>query len=181
MKHTFKLFVLVPFLALSASAGYAQKQQPLGDALSPVAGGITGGGGIVTNKPKSIAGKASISLAMQEPAFLVSGQLIVLGINPTQNNQSPASVTAPPQQVQATIYPNPTTGTINILLEDGIRSIDRVTVMDQTSRLVSDVTTEVSIDGNSLRFSVGNLASGAYFVRVNSRGKSWVYKLVIEH
>ncbi len=80
---------------------------------------------------------------------------------------------------EITIYPNPSSGNLNIKIENvELNSDNNVTIIDATGRIIQKVPT--NYDNNQVSLNVENLAPGTYYVLVitekNSYSESFVVK-----
>ncbi|MES2703221.1 MAG: T9SS type A sorting domain-containing protein [Bacteroidota bacterium] len=75
------------------------------------------------------------------------------------------------------IYPNPASGSFIVELPVGIVS-GEIVVSDVTGKTISSVSVQGS-NGNKVVFNIPDIASGTYFVRVDTAGKVYREKIVI--
>ena len=76
------------------------------------------------------------------------------------------------------IMPNPNNGQFQLQLPFALAETAKVEVMDKLGRVV--LVTEWQVGKERLAVNAANLATGGYFVRVKSRNKLFVGKMVVE-
>jgi hypothetical protein len=74
-----------------------------------------------------------------------------------------------------TMYPNPTTGHINISLTKNIKDAE-VVIYDMLGKEM----VRKKMNGDRMEIERGSLESGVYFVRVSGEERQWVQKIVVE-
>jgi len=72
------------------------------------------------------------------------------------------------------IYPNPTTGKITIALKDN--SVKMVTMLNLLGEVVME---KKLIKQNKLVLNIGNLAKGVYYIRLDTKDKQYLQKLIL--
>ena len=72
-----------------------------------------------------------------------------------------------------TLFPNPTSGTINIR-NTSTTEIETIAIVDVNGRLIKTINNNGTLDS----FSISNLASGMYFVRINTANAAIVKRIV---
>jgi len=73
------------------------------------------------------------------------------------------------------VYPNPTDNVFNVAIPATDKSAD-MQVSDITGRII-ERRSIVNNDGTPLQFSLGNMAPGIYFLKVNTGGRTTNYKI----
>jgi len=74
------------------------------------------------------------------------------------------------------VYPNPTTGEINIAV-DGVTESYNVTVEDMNGRLVMNLGALINTNG-TYQVNMTNLITGVYFIKLNSNGNERVVRVI---
>ncbi len=82
--------------------------------------------------------------------------------------------------LEANIYPNPTTGEFKIVFNSEISSVAEVEIYDITGRVILNTQHEVSIGQNELELSASDFISGIYLISTKMNNYSNVTKLIVK-
>jgi WD40 repeat protein len=80
-----------------------------------------------------------------------------------------------------TLYPNPATGTISILIPDNFGIIERTEIIDNFGSIIRLLDSKNNkLNGNNLTLNVSDLQNGSYFLRISNVANSITYKLIVK-
>jgi hypothetical protein len=118
---------------------------------------------------QTLPAQASINSAVNN----VSGIKIIIGKNSlTSSIGQPANIIEP---IEASIYPNPSKGLLNI--ECDSKNLRSVQVFDITGQLILESTNEN--DNSKMTLDISNNKNGLYIIKINSvEGNSIIKKVL---
>jgi WD40 repeat protein len=80
-----------------------------------------------------------------------------------------------------TLYPNPATGTINILIPENFGIIERIEIIDNYGSIIRLIDSKnTKLNDNNLTLNVSDLQNGSYFLRISNAANSKTYKLIVK-
>ena len=78
------------------------------------------------------------------------------------------------------IYPNPTTGMVNIEVNLPVQSVLNASIMDLNGKKLGEIYNQITRDGkNTIQLNLQNYPNGTYFIALNAINYKKQFKIII--
>lgn len=134
--------------------------------------GYGNGSYTVTSNGVTLASGGSFATSQSTSICLPAGSGLIA--------QTPATAETVQHQLKAfELYPNPTTGILNVAYESNQKGNASLTILDLTGRTVRQISLDAEKGMNKHRLELASLPQGAYLLRVRTEGNQITREFVV--